>query len=219
MLCLNTLTEWVLPLWTPALAGEAGLSFVQKCLDFYNLLNYFFSTEPLVIDDHQSQFFMPETPSDPEFADAETNVTAQLGGSVFLHCPVVHSGDRAVSYPSVSIFPREELSRHAGRLSRPFSFAFGGILFFFSTASPCQRHCSLAAALFWLLSMCFSAGIEDGTAAADNQSQLSEWTALLLLSFLSYSYKILTWLTEFYSSQVGKSITAHPSWWYGSQVR
>ena len=112
-----------------------GVSFVQKCRDFYNLLSYFFfSTEPLVIDDHQSQFFMPETPSDPEFADAETNVTAQLGGSVFLHCPVVHSGDRAVSYPSVSIFPREELSRHAGRLSRPFSFAFGGILFFFSTA-------------------------------------------------------------------------------------
>jgi len=39
-------------------------------------------TEPLVIDDHQSQFFMPESPGEPEFAESETNVTAQLGGSV-----------------------------------------------------------------------------------------------------------------------------------------
>ena len=55
-----------------------------------------------MIDDHQSQFFMPESPGEPEFAESDTNVTAQLGGSVFLHCPVINSGDRAVSYPSVS---------------------------------------------------------------------------------------------------------------------
>ena len=43
----------------------------------------------------------------PEFADAarEANATGQLGGTVFLHCPVVNSaGDRAVSYPSVSTY-------------------------------------------------------------------------------------------------------------------
>ena len=61
-----------------------------------------FLAEPLVLGDHQGQFFLPEHPEEPEFADSETNVTAQLGGSVFLHCPVVNTGDRAVSYPTVS---------------------------------------------------------------------------------------------------------------------
>ena len=57
-----------------------------------------------MFEDPPSHFFLPENPEEPEFADwAETNVTAQLGGSVFLHCPVINSGDRAVSYPSVSI--------------------------------------------------------------------------------------------------------------------
>lgn len=58
--------------------------------------------EPLVLGDNQGKFFLPEHPEDPEFAESETNVTAQLGGSVFLHCPVVNSGDRAVSYPTIS---------------------------------------------------------------------------------------------------------------------
>ena len=66
--------------------------------------NHFFS-EPFLLENPPSHFFLPENPEEPEFADwAETNVTAQLGGSVFLHCPVINSGDRAVSYPSVSIF-------------------------------------------------------------------------------------------------------------------
>jgi hypothetical protein len=39
-----------------------------------------------------------------EFAESETNVTAQLGGSVFLHCSVLSSGDRAVTYPTVRLF-------------------------------------------------------------------------------------------------------------------
>lgn len=59
--------------------------------------------EPFLFEDPPSHFFLPENPEEPEFADwAETNVTAQLGGSVFLHCPVINSGDRAVSYPSIS---------------------------------------------------------------------------------------------------------------------
>lgn len=63
-----------------------------------------FSEPFLLAEDPPSHFFLPENPEEPEFADwAETNVTAQLGGSVFLHCPVINSGDRAVSYPSVSI--------------------------------------------------------------------------------------------------------------------
>jgi len=60
--------------------------------------------EPLVLED-SSQFFLPEHPGEPQFAEGvETNinVTGQLGGTVFLHCPVVNSGDRAVSYPSIS---------------------------------------------------------------------------------------------------------------------
>lgn len=64
----------------------------------------FVSTEPFLLEDPPSHFFLPENPEEPEFAEwAETNVTAQLGGSVFLHCPVINSGDRAVSYPSVRI--------------------------------------------------------------------------------------------------------------------
>jgi len=59
--------------------------------------------ESFLFEDPPSHFFLPENPEEPEFADwAETNVTAQLGGSVFLHCPVINSGDRAVSYPSIS---------------------------------------------------------------------------------------------------------------------
>lgn len=59
--------------------------------------------EPFLLKDPPSHFFLPDNPEEPEFADwAETNVTAQLGGSVFLHCPVINSGDRAVSYPSIS---------------------------------------------------------------------------------------------------------------------
>ena len=60
--------------------------------------------EPLVLED-SSQFFLPEHPGEPQFAEGvetNVNVTGQLGGTVFLHCPVVNSGDRAVSYPSVS---------------------------------------------------------------------------------------------------------------------
>ena len=65
---------------------------------------FFEFPEPFLLEDPPSHFFLPENPEEPEFADwAETNVTAQLGGSVFLHCPVINSGDRAVSYPSVSI--------------------------------------------------------------------------------------------------------------------
>ena len=63
--------------------------------------------EPLVLED-SSQFFLPEHPGEPQFAEGvetNTNVTGQLGGTVFLHCPVVNSGDRAVSYPSVSTNP------------------------------------------------------------------------------------------------------------------
>ena len=64
--------------------------------------------EPLLLDSDVSGmgngFFLPDEPAQPKFAEAETNVTAQLGGSIFLHCPVISSaGDRAVSYPSVSI--------------------------------------------------------------------------------------------------------------------
>ena len=65
---------------------------------------YFYVSEPFVLED-SSQFFLPEHPGEPQFADGvetNVNVTGQLGGSVFLHCPVVNSGDRAVSYPSVS---------------------------------------------------------------------------------------------------------------------
>jgi len=60
--------------------------------------------EPFVLDD-SSQFFLPENPGEPQFAEGvgtNVNVTGQLGASVFLHCPVVNSGDRAVSYPSIS---------------------------------------------------------------------------------------------------------------------
>lgn len=60
--------------------------------------------EPFVLED-SSQFFLPEHPGEPQFAEGvetNVNVTGQLGGTVFLHCPVVNSGDRAVSYPSVS---------------------------------------------------------------------------------------------------------------------
>ena len=68
-------------------------------------LNHSIFSEPFLLENPPSHFFLPENPEEPEFADwAETNVTAQLGGSVFLHCPVINSGDRAVSYPSVSIF-------------------------------------------------------------------------------------------------------------------
>ena len=66
------------------------------------LMTFSFFPEPLVLGDNQGKFFLPEHPEDPEFAESETNVTAQLGGSVFLHCPAVNSGDRAVSYPTVS---------------------------------------------------------------------------------------------------------------------
>ena len=67
--------------------------------------NHSIFSEPFLLENPPSHFFLPENPEEPEFADwAETNVTAQLGGSVFLHCPVINSGDRAVSYPSVSIF-------------------------------------------------------------------------------------------------------------------
>ena len=60
-------------------------------------------SEPYLLED-DSGFFLPDgEPSEPEFAERETNATGQLGGTVFLHCPVVNSGDRAVSYPSVSI--------------------------------------------------------------------------------------------------------------------
>ena len=61
-----------------------------------------FLPEPYLLED-DSGFFLSEEPSEPEFAaERETNATGQLGGTVFLHCPVVNSGDRAVSYPSVS---------------------------------------------------------------------------------------------------------------------
>lgn len=54
--------------------------------------------------DHDGGFFLPdEPPAEPEFAEMEANVTGQLDGTVFLHCPVISSaGDRAISYPSVS---------------------------------------------------------------------------------------------------------------------
>ena len=62
------------------------------------------SPEPYLLED-DSGFFLSDglEPSEPEFAERETNSTGQLGGTVFLHCPVVNSGDRAVSYPSVSM--------------------------------------------------------------------------------------------------------------------
>jgi len=42
-------------------------------------------------------------PAPPRFAETEANVTAQVQGTAYLHCPVVSSsGDRAVNYPSVS---------------------------------------------------------------------------------------------------------------------
>jgi hypothetical protein len=58
--------------------------------------------DSVLSDDHPSMFVLPDEPAEPEFAESETNVTAQLGASIFLHCPVINSGDRAVSYPSVS---------------------------------------------------------------------------------------------------------------------
>ena len=72
---------------------------------YYFLCNYVSNfSEPFVLED-SSQFFLPEHPGEPQFAegvDKNANATGQLGGTVFLHCPVVNSGDRAVSYPSVS---------------------------------------------------------------------------------------------------------------------
>ena len=69
-----------------------------------SMISFVCFSEPFLLKDPPSHFFLPDNPEEPEFADwAETNVTAQLGGSVFLHCPVINSGDRAVSYPSVSI--------------------------------------------------------------------------------------------------------------------
>ena len=61
-------------------------------------------SEPFLLENPPSHFFLPENPDEPEFADwAETNVTATLGSSVFLYCPVINFGDRAMSSPSVSI--------------------------------------------------------------------------------------------------------------------
>ena len=77
--------------------------------------------EPLVLED-SSQFFLPEHPGEPQFAEGvetNTNVTGQLGGTVFLHCPVVNSGDRAVSYPSVST---SILTWHAHKAYSSFFF-------------------------------------------------------------------------------------------------
>ena len=80
--------------------------FINKILMFSinTYIENSFVLEPLVLED-SSQFFLPEHPGEPQFAEGvetNVNVTGQLGGSVFLHCPVVNSGDRAVSYPSVS---------------------------------------------------------------------------------------------------------------------
>ena len=78
-------------------------NIISTFQDRYHLLIILFS-EPFVLDD-SSQFFLPENPGEPQFAEGvgtNVNVTGQLGASVFLHCPVVNSGDRAVSYPSVS---------------------------------------------------------------------------------------------------------------------
>ena len=88
------------------LHSTSGTIFVQKPYSYQCfILGDFLLSEPFLFEDPPSHFFLPENPEEPEFADwAETNVTAQLGGSVFLHCPVINSGDRAVSYPSVSIF-------------------------------------------------------------------------------------------------------------------
>ena len=61
------------------------------------------TSEPYLLEDDSGFFLSDGEPSEPEFAEMETNVTGQLGGTVFLHCPVVNSGDRAVSYPSVSV--------------------------------------------------------------------------------------------------------------------
>jgi len=58
--------------------------------------------EPYLLEDDSGFFLSDGEPSEPEFAERETNATGQLGGTVFLHCPVVNSGDRAVSYPSIS---------------------------------------------------------------------------------------------------------------------
>ncbi len=103
----------------------------------------FWISEPLVLDEHQSQFFMPESPGEPEFADSETNVTAQLGGSVFLHCPVINSGDRAVSYPSVSILKKwmkKEIHLFLGMTG-----IFSEPLFFFHLHSSFEWSFSVAA--------------------------------------------------------------------------
>ncbi|TRY75614.1 hypothetical protein TCAL_07500 [Tigriopus californicus] len=54
--------------------------------------------EPFLLENHPSGFYLPDEPAEPEFADSETNITAQLEGSIFLHCPVVNSGDRAISW-------------------------------------------------------------------------------------------------------------------------
>jgi hypothetical protein len=70
---------------------------ITRCHNPFSLL----SSEPYLLEG-DSGFFLPEQPAEPEFTETESNATGQLGGSVFLHCPVVNSGDRAVSYPSVS---------------------------------------------------------------------------------------------------------------------
>eukprot|EP00094_Tigriopus_californicus_P007788 TCALIF_07500-PA protein Name:"Similar to Ttn Titin (Mus musculus)" AED:0.12 eAED:0.12 QI:0/0.6/0.66/0.83/0.8/0.83/6/918/274 len=54
--------------------------------------------KPFLLENHPSGFYLPDEPAEPEFADSETNITAQLEGSIFLHCPVVNSGDRAISW-------------------------------------------------------------------------------------------------------------------------
>ena len=97
--------------------------FIVRC---HINIKYFTQTysiilEPLVLED-SSQFFLPEHPGEPQFAEGvetNVNVTGQLGGSVFLHCPVVNSGDRAVSYPSVSTII---YSWHAPKILSSFSF-------------------------------------------------------------------------------------------------
>ena len=90
-----------------------------KCfIEIYSII-----LEPLVLED-SSQFFLPEHPGEPQFAEGvetNVNVTGQLGGSVFLHCPVVNSGDRAVSYPSVSTII---YTWHAQKILSSFSFMY-----------------------------------------------------------------------------------------------
>ena len=64
------------------------------------------NSEPFLIDhDTSVGYFLPEEPAEPKFAATESNVTAQIDGTVYLNCPIVSSaGDnRAVSYPTVSI--------------------------------------------------------------------------------------------------------------------